>query len=366
MEKKNKPSWLKEVDTVRAISCLLVVLLHSIHYKTGNDFQVAEGLDKFLIAMSGLMAIGTTAFIFISEMLLSKAYPKKLPNGFYLKRLKFIFLPFMSMSIFYAVVQNTESINIIPSAVIFNIFGYTHWFILVILQFYLLHHFYIKYLKNIPAKYVLLFSLAINLTYLCIFNFYSPQTSSELINYIWKQGYWVPFLGWIFYFSVAYYCGLNYEIFIYKIKQYRNWIFCLLPISIFIVLLVNNIDTIEFGSKRIDMIPFTIMMIFTLFIIANKMKNTPSLFLLISKYSFGIYLLHSFYLRLIYKITNSLGLDLGYSSIVLHFVFSVCCSILTIYILNQIPFGKYIVGNVKNYGEKSNIVSTKIPITIGK
>ena len=48
-------------------------------------------------------------------------------------------------------------------------------------------------------------------------------------------------------------------------------------------------------SKRVDIIFYTISLTFLFFYIASRMQNIPSFLIEVSKYSFGIYLLHPFF-----------------------------------------------------------------------
>src|SRR5690625_6721064 len=103
-----------------------------------------------------------------------------------------------------------------------------------------MHQIFIKFFSKYHPTKVLIGSFVINVVYLSIFNFYTPTTDNVLIQYVWDRGYWLLFLGWIFYFSIAYYLGKDYEYIINSLKIYKLWIylFILISFSLFIIFIV--------------------------------------------------------------------------------------------------------------------------------
>lgn len=348
-----------EIDFLRSIACLSVVLLHSIKYSIGFDVDV-ESLDTtsyVLVVISGLLAFGTPTFIVISEILLSYSYPYKIPNNFYGKRLKVILIPFVSMAFFYAVVIWYKTPGEIPINFLYNLMGNYHgWFVLTIFQFYLLHHLFTKFFYKHSMSKVLIVTFLINLVYLSFFNLYESSSSNDFISYFWRRGYWIPFIGWLFYFSIAYYLGKNYHKCLYLLKKYKVWIYLLLPFSIGIVIAFNNIlPSAEFGSKRFDMVFLTFNVIAIVLLLTSNVKKLPSIVKLISRYSFSIYLLHWFFLLVQFKIFDFTGFDFGHYNILFYFITCIVGSITTSYVINRFRIGKYIVGNT---GEKHSSSQT--------
>ncbi|CAJ1315332.1 acyltransferase family protein [Paenibacillus nuruki] len=334
-----------EVGMIRAIACMSVVLLHSIKFTTGES---TEGAIQFgLWTLAGLLSFGTSTFVFISALVLAYSYPNHLPKQFYSKRIKFLLIPFACMAVFYAIMSGILNGWSIPKLVVFNLLGAYHgWFVLVIFQFYILHQLFNKYIDRFSAKWVLMISLVVNVGYLAFFNLVAPPSNNQYISYIWDRGYWMPFTGWVFYFALAYYCGKNYQTFMQYIEKYKVWIYAALPVSIALILYNNVYSSFGFGSKRMDMILFTVLLIFVLFLAFRHVKKMPPILSAISQYSFGIYLLHWFYLQMMDLAVESFHWSLGYLEIPLLFIGGIACSYLTINILNRMKIGKYIVGRV--------------------
>ena len=132
------------------------------------------------------------------------------------------------------------------------------------------------------------------------FNFIDPEIVlpiyNEKVKYIWYTIlYQIPFMSWIGYFSVAYYCGKNMDVFLsfwkkYKIHMASMCLYCYISYDIGIYRDFN-----PYTIKRVDIIFYTISLTFLFFYIASRMQNIPSFLIEVSKYSFGIYLLHPFF-----------------------------------------------------------------------
>lgn len=354
-----KPSYsenryLNEITVLRAVACLSVVMLHSIK----NIVSFVEGsplTENVLLTISGMLSFGTPTFILISIILLAYSYKgRELPYDFYTKRTQYIVFPFLFMAVLFAVMVNHQNIGDIPKGILLNILGGYHgWFVLLIFQFYILYHLFSKYMdKHKPIK-VLTFCLVVNAAYLFVFTVLPPPTDSAFVLYMWDRGFWVPFFGWFFYFAVAFYIGRNYREFILKIQKHRLLIVFALLISTAIVLFNNQF--FEYGSKRIDMIFFTTSLIFLLLSFLANVKKVNPMIKMISEYSFGIYLLHFFYIVIFKQIALILGIEIGYWGILIWFVGAVCCSIITIKIANAFPFGKYTVGRINTAKQNKSL-----------
>ncbi len=341
---------IQEVFFLRCMACLSIVLLHAIDRIYGHVNTVPE-----LITL--LLTFGTPAFVFISEFVISRSYPIHTPRKFWEKRLKYILLPYVFFGIFYALSKAIED-WLFQQASFFQTFFTLVWrhlligdfqgyFILIIFQFYLLHMLFQRYIHRFDPKWVIAISLIVNILYLGIFNF-TEIPNTPVLQYIWLQGHWLLFLGWIFYFSVAYYCGRNYQRFIQWLVKRQFWIYLFTLIYSLIPLVLTYKDIlVVHSSKRIDMIFFTLSMILTLYLLAHKIKNIPYSIVRISKYSFGIYLLHPFFMGvMIIGISKIPLLNHSMLGMIFLFIGSIGLSIITTYLLNKVPGGAFFIGKI--------------------
>ncbi|OWA33986.1 hypothetical protein B9G55_16755 [Saccharibacillus sp. O16] len=345
MSETKSRGYIQEVGIVRAMACLSIVLLHSIHFTVGYDMEKGSTIwDYILLTTAGILSFGTPVFVFISELLLSRSYPSRLPGAFYKKRVLLILLPFICMAFFYAFLSHHDDPQRLPRVIFMNLLGGYHgWFVLVIFQFYICHQLFTRFLSRMSARIVLPIALVINVLYLAFFNFIPLPSDNGLISFIWDRGYWVPFFGWIFYFCLAYYCGRRYDDFIGWIRRYGVWMVPFAALSLALVIGVNSLGVLPFVSKRLDMIPLSVGLILLAFWIASKQKVRPRWVALIDRCSFGIYLIHYFYLVLYSGLLDAMA-DVGYWKIPILFAAGLASSIVTVLLVNKLSFGQYLLG----------------------
>ena len=100
---------INEVFWLRCIACLAVTLGHAIN--NGYILYVEPSIyNTGTYILSIAVLFGVPVFIFISEFLLAHKYMENLPSGFMKKRIRILLLPYLFMSIVYAVL-NLENGN---------------------------------------------------------------------------------------------------------------------------------------------------------------------------------------------------------------------------------------------------------------
>lgn len=347
----NRQSHIHEIDMMRALACLSIVLLHAID----RGFEQLPYLSElpqltvvFWDSFNMLLYFGTPMFVFISEFLLAYAYKQKMPAYFIQKRVKYILLPFIVMGIYYALPAIFSEQGFIKKALM-NVFigDYHGYFVLIIFQFYFLHIIYKKYMHRFSAKVVLCSAFVINALYLTFFNFVPPFNIPHA-EYIWYRLSWIPFVGWIFYFTLAYYCGYYFDTFKQWLHKYSRWIM-VAPVvtSMSVLYLYHSGSLIEHSSKRVDMLFHTAAVIFFMFYMATKLSAVPRFFSWISQYSFGIYLWHMSFIAIINVVLyDVLQVNLGAMTFVILFGSSIILSVAVVYHMSQWNFGPYIVGKI--------------------
>ncbi|MGH0590581.1 acyltransferase family protein [Bacillus mycoides] len=338
-----------EITILRSLACLSVVLIHAITRSPAN-FGSDNTIDIFISYIQLLLMYGTPMFVFISIFVIVYNYKDKLPDNFISKRVRFILFPFICMGIFYASISNYGNgfhailVQSIKNIVLGDFHGY---FILIIFQFYFLYIIFNKVEKFFSPKIVLVSSLLINLIYLSFFNFIKPF-NIPYGDYIWYQYSWIPFPGWIIYFFIGYYAGSYYDYFKTWLNKNFKWIISLWILTGIIVILFQHFNIITVtSSKRIDVLLFTILLFFHA---ASKIKHVPKFLILISQYSFGIYLLHPFFHR---TIANMILIKIPqfntlFGSLFIDFFIGILSPIPVVYLLNKLKIGPYIIGKVRS------------------
>ncbi|MGF7048122.1 membrane-bound acyltransferase YfiQ involved in biofilm formation [Paenibacillus sp. DS2015] len=343
-----------EILLLRCVGCLFVVMVHALIF-TGRIYEQ----NALLNAARLVFNVGTPIFIFITEFLIAKNYKNNLPADFISKRLKTLIPPYIAMAIIgsiYKVHENIEPYTAqnVLVAIFRNIFmaDYNGYFILIIIQFILIHYLLHNKLKIWSAKVVLPVSFIINVIYLGFFNFVPPFGfgSQAVSEYIWYYTSWLPFIGWAFYFALGYYCGKHYDQFIKVLHRKKRLVFLLPIVTVIPVLALKYLDISPvISSKGIGYLLFAPSMIFLIFYISSKITQVPNFVVSISDHSFGIYLTHSVFMRIFVILYLPISTSLNpFVTVPLIYISCLIVAWLTTKYLNKLPFGKFIVGPVRN------------------
>ncbi|MBU8906422.1 acyltransferase family protein [Desertibacillus haloalkaliphilus] len=348
---------IKEVYWLRIFACCSVVLIHALS-KTIADFSLTGDMRVAYRTLQMILLYGTPMFVLISTIIMTHAYKDKVPKGFLMKRVKYILIPYTIMATFYAgdkFVRYDWSFSDFARELGYNFIGQWHgYFVLIIFQFYLLHLLFVKYMKRFKAKYILTLSFIVSVGYWLVFYFYAIDyvNHSSYLTLFFSR---ILFVGWLFYYVVAYYCGRNYQRFNELLKN--NWTFILLGtiVSLGIVQYIYHSGMLmRVTSARFDIIPYTVMLFFLFFFLVSHIKRTPKWVGFLSSYSFGIYLLHPFVQTVVsHMFSSTEAIELYY--LIVQFIAGVLVPILLIYIISKVSFGELVIGKTmkrkKSIGE---------------
>ncbi|ATX83302.1 acyltransferase [Bacillus velezensis] len=342
---------IKEIFMIRCLSCLSVVLLHVVSMVLMIQEESLASAAHTVDAFRTLLMFSTPAFIFISEFLLARSYPGGVPAGFLKKRGKVIFVPFLFIAAVDAILMKSVAeegagfVSVIgkflENVFLGNFIGY---FILVIFQFYILHMLLHRWLNNKSPMWVLSVSFIINAVYLAYFSIFHPPASSGLDSIF--PFFWVPFPGWVFYFCLAFYCGKEYPRFLSLINQYRYAVYLSAAVSALLIVAVSYISGGSISSKRPDIMIYAVSMIFLCFHLFSKLKKVPAIVMMISNYSFSIYLLHSYFLISGYLLEGYLRSMPLPAAILLLFLICTLGPIFVSWVCNHFRYGYLFVGKV--------------------
>ncbi|WP_268440032.1 acyltransferase family protein [Bacillus altitudinis] len=338
---------IKEIFFIRCISCLSVVLIHAIAILSSPHSS------SILVA---LLMFSTPSFIFISEFLLAHAYPNGTPKGFMWKRVKAIFFPFVFIGIvdgfMHSASLNGGAADFFKRASANVLLGnYIGYFVLIIFQFYFLHMFFHKMAKRTSAKWVLPISFIITVGYLSVMNLVKipqPQLPNPMFGLEW-----IPFPGWLFYFCLAYYCGVNYQQFITRLHRFKYAVYGLVLISAATLLSNSYVGFFEPSSKRPDVVLYTISIVFLCFLLFSKVKSVPPFVAVISQYSFTIYLLHGYFLGISVLLWGQLKDYPFFVGTIIISALAIAGPILLSRIANHYKYGYMFVGKINRTRRKT-------------
>lgn len=348
MEQQEKIYW---VDNLRVLATISVIVLHvsaDILYQYGaipnSNWWVGNMFD-------GLVRYSVPVFVMLTGALL---FRKDYKIGDFLKN-KFlrIVIPFLFWSLVYILYNlNTMALNNIQMSFAEKIkwalmqlktgSSYHFWYIYIIIGLYLFIPILGKWVRNATEKDIIYFLIV----WIFVLFLKQPYIAILDITPIIDFSY---FSGYIGYLVLGYYLSIK--------KFSNNTISNLISLALmalgigitifgtyYLTSLDGKFSEVFYGYLSPNILIFSIG-IFMLFKNHNKVnsKIAPGI-RFVSKYSYGIYLSHVLVLTILAK----KGINsYAYQPIIGIPLTTLCCffiSLLVIFILNKIPFGKYVSG----------------------
>jgi peptidoglycan/LPS O-acetylase OafA/YrhL len=306
-----------EFELFRAFAIIAVVLIHATSQGVGllDRYSKLHLIFNFLNKIS-LFAV--PSFIFMSGVVLFYTYYAKwqlkdiLP--FYTKRLKFIVVPYLTVSLSYYLFNQRlyfgtvtfdwrHFVSLLPWAET----GYHLYFIIIILQFYLLFPLLLFLVKKYPLvkKYFTWIGVGLFLLFYFTNNYYYsfPHRTSLCVTYF-------------IYFFLGASIGMNYKAALASVLRNRFWI-CIFTFltgvglaSLYILVDFNHIGPLylfdlcfyAYGAFA------SLFLLWLSYTIHQKYSKLSVLMQNIGTHSFGIYLIHPALLGLyVMKIKSSGG-----------------------------------------------------------
>jgi probable poly-beta-1,6-N-acetyl-D-glucosamine export protein len=337
---------LNEINIIRAIACIFVVATHAIsNYLKNVDVDLTS--DRYIVFIRYALLCSTPIFILISETLISKNYPAKLPKGFFLKRLRYIFIPYVLIG---AIVSYRGSgrdwnsfLEVFTHKVVFG-----HWygfFVLVIFQFYIIHWLIGKYLARINPIGPLLLSFIVS--FIHIYSYVHTPGYRELIENKFPFWYRVHIFSWLFYFIAAFYIGQYYD----RIISFLNnkiWIPIVATLFSYSIILydIKVRGYTKVSSDRYDMMLFAVCVFFLLVVLIRKFNINNKMLGMISHFSFFIYLTHMITISYFVKLSLTFGENF-FSYVIIMVFLTISTSIGWAFLFYQTKLTQFFTGRIK-------------------
>lgn len=343
----NKMGWTTHLRVVATISVILVHVTAEVLYQYGyiSNFVWSTGN-----VYDSLVRFCVPVFVMLTGVLmLSRTYEL---GEFLKKRFSRIVLPFLFWSLVYVLFALNDNISaghemsfleIIEWVIhqLLNGSSYHLWYIYMIIGIYLFVPIISKWIQNATEKEILyfisiwIFTLIINQPVLCRFRINIDLTY---------------FSGFIGYLVLGYY--LSIKSFTYS-KSVMNviavfLIFLGVSITIFGTYFLshdsNNFEEYfyNYNTLNVLMVSVGLFLFFKNVEISNPTVLKTSNF--ISKYSYGIYLVHILVLRFMSAIKIDYDFINPVFAIPVTTLICLLISTLIIYSINKLPYGKYISG----------------------
>ncbi len=203
---------LEEVDYLRAIACISVVLVHLTGVYLYLD-TTGTVMKTFFLCINRALIFAVPAFIFISGFVLAYNYRDKefafFP--FIKKRTKYLLVPYFFWTCFYYVVFVSQkiyqfSLTVFLQKLFLGDMVYHLYFVLIILQFYFLFGIINWLFKRFSSHLLLAVMLVINLLFM------------KYVHFQYVDRF---FLQYLCFFVLGVYFATNYSLIKEKICYYK-------------------------------------------------------------------------------------------------------------------------------------------------
>jgi len=339
-----------DILRITAVFCMIL-----LHVSAGDWNSQPPSSFNWLVfnAYDSIVRFCVPVFVMISGVFFLNPEKSISVKSIYKKNILRIFTAFVFWSAFYAVFTSKIFLGInkdnIKIFIINFLEGHIHlWFLFMIMGLYMITPFLRKFITDKKAtEYFLALSFIFSFL-LPASELFSVQIKEILSDISLKTG--LGFVsGFSFYYVLGYYISVNAIS-----KKAERVIYILGILSVIFTILCTSYISIKANEPieawyayLLPNVAFTALAVFVFF--KSKIsrisfsKRTANAILLLSKCSFGIYLVHDCF--------NMVFRRIGFTAVLFDPIFSVPvisiivfgCSLLATYVIMKIPFSKYIL-----------------------
>lgn len=286
-------TYLYEIHLIRALSCLMILL---IHVTAATYYFHDQQHVWYTLALNQLCRYGICLFMLISGFLLfyhnkRKGYDAK---TYWRSRTMKVVVPFLICTIFYQIITYT-TIGISPIFLSFEYFyqmlflgkGFYHlWFLSVMIQFYTLFPLLQKAANKKKQWHILLVTA-------CIVQLLFLKLLPHYLH--WEKVY---VFNWIFYFVIGGYFAQYWQN-IRGFFQSRP----IITMLCFVIVLADGIWSLqhihlipEYRIENMIIVPILFFGLIGLYPVLNRLPQYDQWINTIGTYSMGIYLIHPLFI----------------------------------------------------------------------
>jgi peptidoglycan/LPS O-acetylase OafA/YrhL len=359
--------WFFEIDYIRGIAILCLVLTHTMAFFALIDHFNAVVLSAMYLDV--LVSFVVPVFIIVSGMVLMGNYPIVYDRWKFFKRRFFSVVPqylvfstlYIAITVF--IIGTNLSLVYISYYYLTGSAYYHLWFFVLLMEFYILYPFLAKAYEwvntTLGIKYVLAGLIAIQIIWNILILYMCDYTEIVAVKHLLFRR---TFPSYIFYFVFGMYIAVNRE-------KFTLWVRKLNPLSIIVAALLlaaiisynwfihidnpTGFDMLPYMTFWVDKVaePFLFTACFILiFRAADFMirRNFGHMFKKLGKESFGIFLIHPLFMLLGFEIIGMFELTPDSSIFyLLMFTFTLTLSYMTIKAVRAIPGSDWVIGRNK-------------------
>lgn len=363
---------IKELDILRALSFIFVVEQHTMggYHNIKGISSLYAHIFKFFYTLA---KPAVSSFICISAISLCVAYSENFNlKQYYIKRLKYIFIPYITYSLLCLIYFNRFiGINDLFVQLIAGNARYHLWYMGMIIRLFIYFPIILFIAKKVHKQNLILRIVVFLILFL--FCYYLAKYQHLVSNYlshflfenptkIQKRIINISPLFFLLYFVLGTYIGLNYKVFKHKIFKLKFPII-LSYIGLFLYAFLNEIGQIKFNRKlSLLYFIFSILTWYIISIYLSKKIRLYNFFNFISKYSFAAYLYHIFVIGIVVtKVRWNFQLNDWLAVGLTTWTISSVLAPFLIKFISYIPHTQFITGiRTKNYNIIHHEVSSEL------
>jgi peptidoglycan/LPS O-acetylase OafA/YrhL len=369
MAEKNR-GRIKELDLMRAFAILGVVAIHA-----GSYSEAITGPSAIPIAtdyIAHLADFAVPLFFMISGFLLASRPLDPAGRGtFYRRRLMTVVPPYLFFSTVYLaynywVMGQTNLVQAAWSYLLFDTVG-VFWFLGAMIQMYLLFPFLSTWLDRlIVRRRAWVLPAVSGMLYILWYAFLAGAIADGIdaigipVDGLGDRLVGFLFPGYLLFFALGMYISRAPAVGLRRIKEVGS------APMIAIVLIVpaglQLIDSRFWWSMAV--VPYAIIASALVYrasaALASRPGRTNSLFELLGRYSFGIYMIHILALAIAANRLWAIGIDAGdVSFYLLIYPLAIVISVISLYLLNFLPLGTVVSGVRTKDGKRQKLLGRR-------
>lgn len=354
-----------ELDLLRGFAIMAVIGVHTITFFTIDSGVTISSVTWTILGC--LVSLGVPIFFVVSGLVLSLRYrPPVNYQSFIRKRGISVLAPYLAISVIYIIFDaftGLKSIELskIPLWLLTGNASFHFWFIIVLLQLYLMYPLISKSISKLEGKglgwSLILFLFIVQAIYSFGWNYFSDQfLANQSLANLYKR----IFLDGVFFFVLGVYLGPKYDVFIGKIKKMSS---SQIGGAFVIALLLNvtwSLSGIENGLSgfsyiAVDLIgqaSAIIMEVLGFFflldlsgVIREKGHRFGMAIMQLGNYSFGIYLIHMLFVVIFSVYVFNISPSSSAFIFPVLYLFVLISSYLVALALSYLPQSRFIIGD---------------------
>lgn len=366
-----KKQRLDEIQFARALAMFSVLFVHCTSYGIAN-LNPESTFYPIYTTLNTIGKLGVPVFFMLSGFVLFYAYyprefTKKLVIDFYKKRIKYIVIPYIVISSLYVTYYNIlyysypSTTEMLKSYVTFIIHGnasYHTYFLIVLIQFYLLFPILLWVFKKITSfkSWMFIFGLVLHLVFWNLNVKYSIVSNASIV-----------FLSYISFFLLGGQLGIYYGQVRSWIAEHKGKLVTIFGTLYFVIITTLAImDYSIFTNKFTELMEnypiFSIngfsyylwiaqglvasifLILIGLYFVEMKFEKIKTTLLNLATVSFGIYLFHPLVLNIVGKFLVTSNSMLFHVYQFLIFIIILIVSWMITKLLMKLPFGWLFIG----------------------